>query len=145
MELRECIEFATQYPAASIATVDGDQPRLRVFMLWRADETGFYFQTCSYKEVCEQLVANAKAEICFFNAASDLAEIKTLRVTGQVEVLDDQSLKQQLLDDWPFMVPVHKSADNPEYVLFRIAHGEAHFWSMADAGKGRRDLELLRF
>ncbi len=145
MQLSECIEFAKQHPAAGIATVEGNQPRVRVFMLWRADETGFYFQTCRYKEVCEQLAANPQVEICFFNAAPELGDMKTLRVTGEAEVLDDLEKKTQLLEEWPFLVPVHQGPENPDFVLFRVAHGEGHFWSMADAGKGRRDLERLTF
>lgn len=64
---------------------------------------------------------------------------------GCPDILDDLELKKQLLEDWPFLVPVHQSPDNPNYILFRIAHGEAHFWSMADAGKGRRDQDLVTF
>ena len=143
MELTECIEFAKQNPASSLATVEGDQPRVRGFMLWRADESGFYYQVPSTKQVYKQIAANPKVEMCFYNCAPELSDIKTLRVAGTVEVLDDKDLKKQLLDEWGFLP--YKGVDDPELVLFRVAHGDAHFWSMADVGKGKQDLEVLEF
>lgn len=139
MEMQQCIDFATEHPVCSLATVDGDQPRVRTFLLWRADESGFYFETLNPKEVYEQLRHNPKVEICFFNSESDLAKAKTMRLTGKVEFLDDPDLKRQLLQDWPFLQDAE-----PVLELFRVHSGEAFFWTMADALK-EKELERVKF
>ena len=139
MTMRECISFATEHPVCSLATVDGDQPRVRTFLLWRANEDGFYFETFNPKDVYEQLKNNPKVEICFFNSESDLEKAKTMRLTGEVEFLDDPDLKKQLLADWPFLQDVE-----PVVEIFRVHSGEAFFWTMADALK-EKEIERVRF
>lgn len=139
MKLQECIDFATEHPVCSLATVDGDQPRVRTFLLWRANEDGFYFETFNPKAVYEQLRNNPKVEICFFNNESDLEKAKTMRLTGAVEFLDDADLKKQMLADWPFL----KDAE-PVLELFRVPSGEAFFWTMADVLK-EKEIERVSF
>ena len=43
MDISECALFANKNPVTYIATTDGDQPRVRAFAMWFADETGFYY------------------------------------------------------------------------------------------------------
>ena len=139
MTTQECINFATEHPVCPLATVDGHQPRVRTFLLWRANENGFYFETFSPKDVYEQLKKNPKVEICFFNNESDLEKAKTMRLTGEVEFLDDPDLKKQLLQDWPFLQDAE-----PVVELFRIQSGEAFFWTMDDVLK-EKEIERVRF
>jgi uncharacterized pyridoxamine 5'-phosphate oxidase family protein len=40
MEFKDCIKFATKTPASYVAKVEGDQPRVRGFLIWYADKTG---------------------------------------------------------------------------------------------------------
>jgi uncharacterized pyridoxamine 5'-phosphate oxidase family protein len=136
---QECINFATEHPVCSLATADGDQPRVRTFLLWRANEDGFYFETFNPKDVYEQLKNNPKVEICFFNNESDLEKAKTMRLTGEVEFLDDPDLKKQLLEDWPFLQDAE-----PVLEIFRVHSGEAFFWTMADVLK-EKEIERVRF
>jgi len=124
---QECIKFATEHPVCWLATVDGDQPRVRTFLLWRANKDGFYFETFTPKDVYEQLKKNPKVEICFFNGASDLEKAKTMRIAGEVEFLDDPELKKQLLEERPFL---QEAA--PVLEIFRLNSGEGFFWTMAD-------------
>lgn len=139
MTTQECIKFATEHPVCYLATLDGDQPRVRAFLLWRANEDGFYFETFSPKDVYEQLKTNAKVEICFFNNESDLVKAKTMRLTGEVEFLGDPDLKKQLLEDRPFLQDAE-----PVLELFRVHSGEAFFWTMADVLK-EKEIERVRF
>ena len=139
MDLQECVDFATKYPVCSLATVDGDQPRVRTFLLWRANETGFYFETFNPKDVYKQMKSNPRVEVCFYNGESDLEKAKTMRLSGEVEFLSDSDLKKQLLEDWPFLEPVETVVE-----LFRIRTGEAFFWTMADILK-EQEIERLSF
>jgi uncharacterized pyridoxamine 5'-phosphate oxidase family protein len=139
MNIQECFDFATEHPVCSLATVDGDQPRVRTFLLWRANDDGFFFETFNPKDVYKQLKNNPKVEMCFYNNESDLEKAKTMRLTGEVEFLDDPDLKQQMLQDWPFLQEAE-----PVLELFRIPSGEAFFWTMDDV-LNERQIERVRF
>jgi pyridoxamine 5'-phosphate oxidase len=45
MDFKDCVDFANETKTCYLATVEGDQPRVRALGMWYADETGFYFQT----------------------------------------------------------------------------------------------------
>lgn len=58
MNFENCITFANENPASFVATVDENgQPRVRGFLMWYADKTGFYFHTGTMKPVYKQLKA----------------------------------------------------------------------------------------
>ena len=90
-------------------------------------KTGSTFETLNPKDVYNQLKSNPKVEICFFNNESDLEKAKTMRLSGEVEFLDDPDLKKQMLQDWPFLQQAE-----PVLELFRVQSGEAFFWTMDD-------------
>ena len=66
MDFSECIAFANANPVTYIASVDGDQPRVRAFAMWFADRTGFYYHTGTPKSVYSQLSKNPRTELCFY-------------------------------------------------------------------------------
>lgn len=143
MNLQDAITFATEHPVCFLATADGDQPHVRGWLFWFADETGFYFQTLEPKDVHRQLRANPKVEVCFFNGG-DLTTAQTLRVTGEVEFLDDPVLMHRLVEeDMPFLAAAG-GADDPIHQIFRVAHGEAFIWGMGDMLK-ERELDRAAF
>ncbi|MDD1718296.1 MAG: pyridoxamine 5'-phosphate oxidase family protein, partial [Methanoregulaceae archaeon] len=80
----EYLKFANENPVTYVATMDGDQPRVRAFALWFADKTGFYYHTGTTKDVYRQLVTNGKVELCFFSTSPPPAG-RMMRVTGKVE------------------------------------------------------------
>ena len=59
MTKEEVLEFAEKNPVFSLATVDGDQPRVRLMMLPMVDENGLVFATGSDKDVCKQMTATS--------------------------------------------------------------------------------------
>jgi pyridoxamine 5'-phosphate oxidase len=63
MNFDECIRFATEHPICAVATVDDDQPRVRMLGMWFAANEGFYFSTAKVKAMCRQLTANHKVEL----------------------------------------------------------------------------------
>lgn len=128
MNILDCIKFTNENPICTLATIEGDQPRVRLLGFWFADETGFYFQTSSMKEIPGQLTANPNAEACFYKHEGMIGTM--LRVSGSVEFLIDITFKEKALADRPFLKSMGLTADCPELVLFRICHGKAHFWTM---------------
>lgn len=137
MNLQDCIAFARQHPVCFLATLEHDQPHVRAFLAWFADETGFYFETFASKDVYRQIRANPKVEICFFNHG-DLASAKTLRVTGVAETVNDPVLRDRLFREWPWLREWASGPEDPLVQILRVAHGEAFFWTMADVLRERR-------
>ncbi|MDR3706034.1 MAG: pyridoxamine 5'-phosphate oxidase family protein [Paludibacteraceae bacterium] len=140
MTLQDCIKFTNENPICYLATLDGDEPHVRALGFWFADETGFYFQTGSIKEMTHQLEKNPKAEACFYHQEGQIGTM--LRVAGSVEFLTDRALKEKALEERPFLKNFGMIADSPALVIFRIAHGKAHFWTMADNLKPKEYIEF---
>ena len=129
MDFNDCIKFANEIPVCYMATMDGDQPRVRALGFWFADETGFYFQIGSVKDVYHQLKKNNKVEACFWQPNEESTGIM-MRVEGEVEFIDIPELKRKVLEDRPFLKEFGLTVDHPGLIIFRIAHGKVYFWTM---------------
>ncbi len=138
--IQDCIRFTNENPVCYLATVEDDQPRVRALGMWFADETGFYFQTASLKEIPGQLAGSPKVEACFYKHEGTTGTM--LRVAGKTEFITDHSMKEKALADRPFLKIFGLTANSPELIIFRISHGEAHFWTMEDNLKPK---EIIRF
>jgi pyridoxamine 5'-phosphate oxidase len=84
MNFDYCTTFSTKNPVYYVATMDGDQPRFRAFLLWFADATWFFFHTTAQKNVVAQLLINPNAEICFTAPPRPPDPVEMLRVTGSM-------------------------------------------------------------
>ncbi len=125
MNMEDCIRFANENPICYLATAERDQPRVRALGFWFADETGFYFQTATMKELPGQLENNPKAEVAFYKHEGITGTL--MRVAGKVEFIEDPVLQERVLRDRPFLEPFKE-----EVIIFRIAHGEAYFWTLTN-------------
>lgn len=117
------IDFINENPVCYLATADGDQPRVRAFMCWLADESGIYFDTADYKPTFNQLQANPRMEACFH------AGKRMLRVSGEAEFTDDPGLRKKLFGE---------KEDDPHTVIFRLKSGSAIYWWKED-GKSHKE------
>ena len=140
MDIKECIQFANENPLCFLATIEGNQPRVRALGFWFADETGFYLQTGEVKEVYRQLKKNPKTELCFYHHEGTIG--KMLRIAGEVEFMEDRALKERVLRERPFLKSFGLTVDSPGLIIFRIAHGKAHFWTMEDNLKPKVFIEF---
>ena len=95
-----------------LATVEGDQPRVRPFGTAEIFEGRLYIQTGKVKDVYRQLAANPKAEICGF------ADGEWIRI--QCELVPDERLeaKQDMLDKNPMLQGMYKADDGNTIVLW---------------------------
>ena len=99
-----------------LATVDGDQPRVRPFGTVNIFEGKLYIQTGRVKDVAKQLAANPKAEICAFKDGV------WLRVAG--ELVDDDRVepKKAMLEAYPELRRMYDPEDgNTEVLYFKNA------------------------
>lgn len=90
MTSQEIFKLMNENPAFHLATVEGDQPRVRGMLLFRADENGIIFHTASTKDVYAQIKENPKAELCFFGNGTQV------RATGILEEINDDKLKEEI-------------------------------------------------
>ena len=146
MNFQDCIKFANESRTVFIATAEGNQPHVRPMALQFADERGFYFQTEPVKNFYKQMKANKKVELCFHNTQGEGGKMgKVMRVTGEMEFVDDLELKTRLFTERPFYRAIGiKSGDDPLFVLYRVAKGEAFFWTMAN-NMHESEIEKLKF
>lgn len=145
MNFKECIEFANENRTCFFATAEGNQPRVRALGMWFADDKGFYFQTEAVKALYKQLKSNNRVELCFYNNIGIPPVWKIMRVTGEVEFLDDLALKRQVIEQRPFLKSFGiDRPEDPQLVVFRVYKGEAYFWTMADNMK-ESEIKRLKF
>ena len=144
MDLQNCITFANNNPVCYVATMDGDQPRVRALLMWFADENGFTFGGLSPKAFSKQLKVNPKVEVCFYNNPPELQGAKQMRVTGEVEFLDDEALINRIARERAFLEQLAGQSLEGLWEVFRVHTGEAHFWTMQDVLK-EPELERIKF
>lgn len=138
--MKKLISFANENRVCFLATSEDGQPRVRALGFWFSDETGFYFQTGSMKEFYKQLKNNPKTEVCFYKTGNGAGTV--LRISGKVEFLNDAKLNEKCLADRPFLKSLGITADSPKLIIFRIAHGKAHFWTMENNLKPKEIIEF---
>ncbi|MGD0779801.1 MAG: pyridoxamine 5'-phosphate oxidase family protein [Dehalococcoidales bacterium] len=132
MDFKDCIKFANGNNTCYLATVEGDQPRVRCMGMWYADETGFYFQAQTVKALYKQIEKNPKVEIYF--QAKDLSKI--MRVSGKVKIITDNKIRARCIEERPFLKNMGiTTPDNPLLAVFQVYTGEAYFWTGADTMK----------
>ena len=117
MSFQDVCQFANENQACFLSTTEGDQPKVRGFLMWFADETGVYFHTGSTKKVYKQLKENPKIEVCFYNPGSTPDAGKMLRITGEVEFLNDAKLQERLMSERPFLQDLRKARPDVEVVI----------------------------
>ena len=130
MDIKACIDFTNEVKLCFLATDEKGQPRVRALGFWFADQSGFYFQTGDSKSFYHQLKGNPKAEACFYKPLPGNTTGPMLRITGEVEFLNDKKLKERVLAERPFLKNFGLTSDSPGLIVFRIAHGQAHFWTI---------------
>lgn len=138
MTKKEVREFAEKNPIFSLATIEGDQPRVRLMMLAMVNDNGLVFTTGRDKDVSKQLSANPNAEMCFYNADRGLQ----VRVTGAVELLDDLDLKKQIVEKFPFLQPWVDREGYEAMATYGLKTGKATTWTMDTNFDPKQYIEL---
>jgi uncharacterized pyridoxamine 5'-phosphate oxidase family protein len=137
-DFRDCIDFANEHKLCFLATCEGKQPRVRALGFWFADDTGFYFQTGDMKSMYHQLNANPMVEVCFYKNEGQIG--RTMRISGEVEFLNDFVLKEKVLKERPFLKSYGLTVNHPGLIIFRIRHGIANFWTMENNLKPKEEI-----
>jgi uncharacterized pyridoxamine 5'-phosphate oxidase family protein len=106
-------EFLKKTGTYYIATVEGNQPRVRPFGTIHIFEGKLYIQTGKSKKVAQQIAANGKIEICAFDGAGSWIRIQAVAVED-----DRREAKQSMLDANPSLKGMYSADDSNTLVLY---------------------------
>ena len=111
--MKEVYDFLKKCGTYYLATMDGDQPRVRPFGTVDIFDGRLYIQTGKSKNVAKQMKANPKIEICGM-----VGNDKWIRVEA-VAVEDDRvEARQHMLDAYPSLKKVYSATDGNTEVLY---------------------------
>ena len=114
--LEKVYQFLDEVHTYYLATVEGDQPRVRAFGTALLYDGKLYIQTGKVKPVSKQIAANPKVEICAFKGG------KWLRIAGELVNDDNRDVKVAMLDKMPSLKPMYSADDdNMQMLYFRNA------------------------
>ncbi|MCM1233205.1 MAG: pyridoxamine 5'-phosphate oxidase family protein [Ruminococcus flavefaciens] len=105
-------QFLKEAQTYYLATVEGDQPRVRPFGTAHIFEGKLYIQTGKEKNVSKQLSANPKAEICAFKGG------EWIRISGELVEDDRVGARQSMLDAYPSLQGMYAADDGNTQVLY---------------------------
>jgi len=98
-----------------LATIDGDQPRLRPVSPVRTDGFVVYIANLRSYHKTGEIAANPKVELCYLDDKHD-----QVRITGVAETVTDRPLLQEIWDANPLLRQYLGSLDNPELIVYRV-------------------------
>ncbi len=98
-----------------LATVEGDQPRLRPVSPVRTDGFTIYVANLRRYGKTAQLAANPKAELCYTDD-----DHHQVRITAIAEIVTDPVLLKEIWDSNPLLRAYLRTPDNPELIVYRF-------------------------
>ena len=110
--MKRVCEFLKNAEVYYLATVEGDQPRVRPFGTVNEFEGKLYIQTGKVKPTSKQLAANPKAEICAFKDG------KWIRIACELIEDDRYEAKKSMLDAYPNLRNMYDENDGNTQVLY---------------------------
>ncbi len=110
--MQKVYNFLKEAETYYLATVEGDQPRVRPFGTVNVFDGKLYVQTGKIKPVSKQLKSNPKAEICAFNNGV------WLRVSGELVEDDRVEARKSMLDAYPSLRSMYDENDGNTQVFY---------------------------
>ena len=110
--IKEVCDFLKKIKTFYLATVDGDQPRVRPMGVAEIYEDRLYIQTGKVKNVSKQMAANPKIEICGFDGNT------WLRIEAEAVRDERREVKEYVLDQNPGLKRMYSADDDNTEVLY---------------------------
>lgn len=110
--MQEVYDFLKKCGTYYLATVEGDQPRVRPFGTVNIFEGKLYIQTGKVKPCSKQMMENPKIEICAFGDG------KWVRVAAEAVEDDRREAKASMLDAYPHLRNMYNEDDGNTQVLY---------------------------
>ncbi|MBR1860237.1 MAG: pyridoxamine 5'-phosphate oxidase family protein [Lachnospiraceae bacterium] len=119
-------KFISEAETYYLATVEGDQPRVRPFGTILLRDGKLYIETGKVKNVSKQIAANPKVELCAFKDG------KWLRVAGELVNDDSRDVKVAMLEAMPSLKGMYSPDDGNMQMLY-FKNAVATFSSFTEA------------
>ena len=110
--MKEVLDFLKKAGTYYLATVEGDQPRVRPFGTAHIFDNKLYIQTGKKKPVSQQMKKNPKIEICAMSEGSWI-RIQAIAVTD-----DRLAAKESMLEAYPNLKTMYSATDSNTNVLY---------------------------
>ncbi len=122
--VKEVYEFLVDAKTFYLATVEGDQPRVRPYGAQLFYEGKIYIMAFGKTNATHQIAVNPKAEICAFKG-------KTLRIECRLVEDSRPEVSKTLVDKMPSLKPI--LGENGEHgVMYYLADATASFFAMME-------------
>ena len=110
--MKQVYDFLKKAEVYYLATVEGDQPRVRPFGTVDLFEDKLYIQTGKKKDVSKQLGINPKAEISAFDGQ------QWIRIAATLVNDDNIDAKRDMLENYPNLKAMYDAEDDNTQVLY---------------------------
>ncbi len=110
--MKKVYDFLKNAGTYYLATVEGDQPRVRPFGTIDMFDGKLYIQTGLKKDVAKQLAMNPKAEICAFKDG------QWIRISGKLILDDRREARKHMLDEYPSLRGMYNEDDGNTAVYY---------------------------
>ena len=125
MSMQRVCDYLKQAGTYYLATVEGDQPRVRPFGTVNIFDGKLYIQTGKVKPCSKQMVANPKIEISAMGPDGTWIRLAANAITD-----DRREAKQSMLDAYPQLAAMYSVDDDNTHVLY-LQDAEAKISSFA--------------
>ena len=126
--MQEVCDFIKECGTYYLATIDGDQARVRPFGTIHIFDGKLYIQTGKVKPVYKQLIANPKAELCCFKDGT------WLRLAGKLIPDERVEAKKSMLDAYESLRGMYDENDD-NCIVFYFEDATASFASFGGEPK----------
>ena len=110
--MKRVCDFLKKAEVYYLATVEGDQPRVRPFGTINEFEGRLYIQTGRVKPTSRQLMANNKAEICAFTDGA------WVRISCELICDERFEATKSMLDSYPYLRGMYDENDGNTQVFY---------------------------
>ena len=119
-ELATALVRGARFPC--LATIDGDQPRVRPVSPVRTEEFTVYVANLKGYHKTGEIAANHRVELVYVNDQHD-----QVRITGVAEILTDRAVLDEIWESNPLLRRYLGTPDNPELIIYRIRPERVRF------------------
>jgi general stress protein 26 len=119
-ELALAVIAADRFPY--LASIDGDQPRLRPVSPVRTEGFTVYVANLRNYHKTVEIAANPKVELCYLDDHHD-----QVRITGVAEAVTERAVLQSIWDENPLLRQYLGRIDNPALIVYRIKPTRVRF------------------
>lgn len=113
IDLAAAVLKADRFP--DLATMDGEQPRLRPVSPVRTEGFMVYVASLRPSHKTEEIAVNPRVELCYLDP-----DHNQVRITGTATVLTDRDLLQEIWDGNPLLHHYLGALDNPDLIVYRV-------------------------